>query len=536
ARAKRPAPVARPRYGSRPPRQRALALTGWGRARPLGRVTEATGIPGWALVAGVAAWVLMLALWAGGATKGSFAVFLATLLCAALATGALAASAAKGKEGLRGARAGVLVVLAAAVPVIFDPHTGDVFNLPKYTIVVIGALVLAGLWAIAAAHNRAVPHWRNGLQWVVAAIIIWTLVSALAAMDVHVGLLGNYGSYDGFYSAASFAMVMMAAAEAFDVDDVRRALAALAFAGGTVVVVYGLIQLHDSEVGGAKWDFIKWHLGSFSQQVFSTFGNPNHLAGYLAMLLPVVLVVGLRSRRWFLRGAAVLLALALATELLRSSARGAWVAAIAALVVLALMLAPELRRRPFLSSGSAVAVVAAAAIGMAFGGSRFLSHSLSTLFQSGGHTSVEQRFQIWSAAAHMAVNHPIVGIGPDNFALVYPHYQSASWVAGLGPNFLVNGAHDIFMNVLADQGFVGLVLFLALLAYIGARSVGAWRRLRSLELTETGESESDDITQRAQAHRALVAATTASITAYVVKAAFNVQQVGLSFTFWLLVG
>lgn len=498
------------------------------------RVRDKTGLPGWALLLGLAFWVVALLLWATGAVKGSFAVFLGTVLSAAVGTGYLAAAAATAKQPLRGARTVLLVVLIAVVPVVFDPHTGDVFNVPKYTVVVIGALVLAGLWAVASVHHRAVPTWRNGLQWVVAALVAWTAVSALTGTDVHVGLLGNYGSYDGLFSAACFGVVAMTAAEAFDADDVRRALRTFAFCGGVVVVVYGLIQLHDVEVSGPKWDFITWRSGaSFSQYFFSTFGNPNHLGGYLAMVLPAVLVLGLGTKHRAWRAASGLLAVAVLTELLKASARGAWLAAMAALVVLAVTLAPELKRRALLTASAVTGVVAIAAAGMALDGKRFLAEPLSALFQSGGNTSVEQRFEIWKAAVRMALDHPITGIGPDTFALIYPRYQGASWVAGLGPTYLVNGAHDILMNFLADQGFVGLVLFLVLLVFIGLRAAGTWRRLRGVE---QDESNGPELRHRAQAHRACLAVVSASITAYVVQAIFNVQQVGLSFLFWVLVG
>ncbi len=193
-------------------------------------------------------------------------------------------------------------------------------------------------------------------------------------------------------------------------------------------------------------------------------------------------------------------AVVILVELVRTSARGAWVAAIAGFVIVALMLIPEIKRRPVLAVGSAAGVVVIVVLGLAVEGKRFLSHSLSTLFQSGGTTSVQQRYDIWSAAVHIAAHHPLTGIG-DAFALVYPQYQSAAWVAGLGPNYLVNGAHDIFMNVLADQGFVGLLLFLALLVYIGLRSIGAWRRLRAVELGD----HDDAVKTQAQAHRMTLA-------------------------------
>ena len=205
----------------------------------------------------------------------------------------------KPRQPLRGARTVLLVVLIAVVPVVFDPHTGDVFNIPKYAVVVdrgVGARGLVGAWRActtgpslpgATACNGSSPPWWSG-----------PLFPLSTGVDVHVGLLGNYGSYDGLFSAACFGVVAMTAAEAFDGDGVRRALGTFAFCGGAVVVVYGLIQLHDVEVSGPKWDFITWKSGSFAQDFFSTFGNPNHLGGYLAMLLPAVLVLGLGTKHW----------------------------------------------------------------------------------------------------------------------------------------------------------------------------------------------------------------------------------------------
>ena len=83
-------------------------------------------------------------------------------LSAAIATAWVAASVAKGKEMLRATRAAVVIVLGAAMPVVFDPHTGDVFNIPRYTLVVTGAVVLTGLWVVAAVHYRSAPRWRTG--------------------------------------------------------------------------------------------------------------------------------------------------------------------------------------------------------------------------------------------------------------------------------------------------------------------------------------------------------------------------------------
>ena len=529
AAAVRPAASRAPRQGRPPRRQLRRQEPAW-----LSHVSDRIGIPGGALVLGAVAWLLVLLLWLGGAIGGSFAVFLGTLLTSAVATAWLIAGLVKGKWLLRGTRAGVVTPLAVFLPVFFDPSTEDVFNVPKYTLAVVGALILAGIWVVESVHERRLPTWRNGLQWLVATVTAWTAVSTLTGVDVHVSLLGNYGSYDGLYLMLAMAVLMMSAANAFETTDLRKLLGAFCFGGAGVVALYGLLQLHDSVFHGSRWDFLHWHNLTFGTDIFSTFGNPNHLAGYIAIVLPVVVVVGLGARRWWWRVAASAFSVVLLVELLRTAARGAWVATIVAAAVLALFLAPEILRRPAALVGTVGAVVVLAAGGMVAVGRKFLHASLSGLFQSSGMDPVQQRFQLWRAAVSIGAHHPLTGIGPDNFALVWQQHQPKAWVAALGPVYLANGTHDIFMNLLADQGFVGMLLFVALLAWVAVRSIGAWRRCR------LGERLAGDVdteaARLARGQRVLLAAIAAGITAYVVQAVFNVQQVGLTFCFWLLVG
>ena len=482
---------------------------------------------------GISSCVLALLLWAVHAVSGGFAAFLAALLCATVALGSAVVELFRVKPVLRALRGTVVLALAVYVPVAFDPRTDDVFNLPKYTLVVFGALLCAGLWIVDAVYRRGVARWRSGFQWPLFAVVIWAAVSTATAVDTHVALLGNYGSYDGLYGAIAFAVIALTAAEAFDVRDLRRLGGVFAFAGGSVVVLYGLIQLHDTSIGGAPWDFVHWHTTSFSGDIFSTFGNPNHLGGYLAMLLPIALVLGTASKRLFVRVAAGVFVVAVLVELLRTAARGAWVATMAALFVLLLAVLPELKRRPLLMAGTGAAVLVVIGAGMAAFGRRLLHERLSQLFASGGHTPVQQRFDIWNVAFHLALGRPLVGIGPDNFALVYPQHQSAAWVRALGPNYLVNGAHNILMNILADEGFVGLLLFLLLIGTLVVKTIGAMRRFRHNEINE---AVTDALRLEARRNRLITGALAAGVVAYLVQALFNVQQVGLAFGFWLLVG
>jgi O-antigen ligase/VanZ family protein len=63
------------------------------------------------------------------------------------------------------------------------------------------------------------------------------------------------------------------------------------------------------------------------------------------------------------------------------------------------------------------------------------------------------RLELWGFGVDLAQQNPLFGVGPENYA----HYLSAAYET-VGTSF---GAHNIFVDVLAEMGFPGLVLFIA---------------------------------------------------------------------------
>jgi O-antigen ligase len=77
--------------------------------------------------------------------------------------------------------------------------------------------------------------------------------------------------------------------------------------------------------------------------------------------------------------------------------------------------------------------------------------------------SVVQRMALWQAGWDMAVDHPIMGVGPANYEAVYERYYLPGWSEKL-PH-----AHNYYLNTFAELGFIGLVVFLAFCASVFAR-------------------------------------------------------------------
>ncbi|RLT37514.1 MAG: O-antigen ligase domain-containing protein [Chloroflexi bacterium] len=83
--------------------------------------------------------------------------------------------------------------------------------------------------------------------------------------------------------------------------------------------------------------------------------------------------------------------------------------------------------------------------------------------------SVIERLAHWLAAERMWESAPWLGVGPGNYAAVYPEVRLPLWEDALGH------AHNIYLNVLAESGLIGLAAYL--LMWVGI--VGwLWRRTR----------------------------------------------------------
>src|SRR6185437_11696675 len=83
---------------------------------------------------------------------------------------------------------------------------------------------------------------------------------------------------------------------------------------------------------------------------------------------------------------------------------------------------------------------------------------MGTLKHADETDSAQTRIESWTFAANVALHRPLVGGG-------FNLYESPSLWARYAPEGSVRRAvHSIYFRVLGEQGFVGLGLFLALLA------------------------------------------------------------------------
>ncbi|MFZ1754900.1 MAG: O-antigen ligase family protein [Caldilineaceae bacterium] len=237
-----------------------------------------------------------------------------------------------------------------------------------------------------------------------------------------------------------------------------------------------------------------------------SFHQPNPYAGYLGLTLPVAVSLALwgwqrlasfstpgQKRRNALVWALLYSGLTgtIGAGLLASWSRGGWLGAAAGvgLVVVA-------RSRRMLIAGL-IGLLALLLLG-AVGGLRpgalpaplaerladlpaYLGMDIEQIIVqpvTDENFSVIERLAHWLAATRMWETTPWLGVGPGNYAAVYPDVRLPAWENALGH------AHNIYLNVLAETGLFGLAAYLLMWAGIagwlwkGTRAAcsGSWER------------------------------------------------------------
>jgi O-antigen ligase len=365
------------------------------------------------------------------------------------------------------------------------------------------------------AGGRPAPPWRNVLALPVGLLLLWTAVSALASPDPSTSVFGARESLNGVLTTVVLAVLFFAAAQSFDRATAKTALSVLFLGGGGVVLAYGGLQLADRVAPSVRLDPVPWVSPFGEKVIWSTLGNPNDLAGFLAVILPLGLTLLLLERRPALRALIASMLTVLVVELLATTSRGGVFAAVAAVVVVSAWLGPETTRR---ARGLAVAGgVAAVAAGVLLVAGGHTERGVGDLVRVGQGTTASVRVELSRTAWAMAADEPVFGVGPDGFAAAFDSHRTERWVRDLAPDVVATDAHNLLFTAMATQGFPGL---LALSVLLGAALVLIARARRRL----AGEAH------------ALLGATSGALLAYVVQGLFNRQDVVLDFCFWVLLG
>lgn len=205
---------------------------------------------------------------------------------------------------------------------------------------------------------------------------------------------------------------------------------------------------------------------TISREIRSALGDPNDLS--LVLLFPMAFGVAMcmtRGMRPFMRVLGALSVVTIAAAIIATQSRGGLLGMLAVWGVVANR---YVKNKALLITGAVIgATVLAAVAGIS-------SRQSGGAHEDGLDESAEGRIDAWGAATRMALAHPFVGVGIDNFIQNYFFYVSV-WKG------TVHAVHSTWFVVLAESGFVGIGLFLTILTMMVRCAVRALRLLDEMD-------------------------------------------------------
>jgi putative inorganic carbon (HCO3(-)) transporter len=350
-----------------------------------------------------------------------------------------------------------LPLVALALP-FYQPGVallGRVFSMVEILI-----LLTALGWVVDWIASRDPKVLRpTGIDWGVIGLVVVGLLSLAWAEHRHVAAR-EFRTV--ILEAAIFYGLMRAMAR--DRRDVWRIADAWVL-GGTAIAVVGVCQ----------WAFGQnlitaegvWRVRGF-------YGSPNNLALYLGRVFPLALAVAAFAAapstegvRWSGAGrrcAYAVAALIMVTALFLTYSRGAWLLGVPASL---LFLAAMRGRRTF-------AVTAGVLVILALVGALVVGTGRLTALMDTTEGTTFFRLQLWQSSWAMIVDHPVLGVGLDNFLY---HYRTYYVLPTAWEEFNLSHPHNLVLDYWLRLGLMGLGLLLWLVATFFRKAWQCYRRL-----------------------------------------------------------
>jgi len=329
--------------------------------------------------------------------------------------------------------------------------------------------------------RRLQPVFRMwNTRWIVG-LGVW------AALSVP-GALWAGGALDAFIEFAKMVvMCVVLIGAARSVRDVER----LAFVYLVSVGIYAAVVLTRFDVGQGDW-----RLGSLY------YYDANEFATLAVISLPLGVYFMARPRPWWRRLASVPAVAALAVGIIWAGSRGGFLALLAVGAFLLLRYTAIHVRWRILTTALLAFVFAATA-------SDTYWEKMKTIVQPKDDYNVtgeEGRLKVWKRGMGYMLEHPLLGVGVGNFATAEGKLSSIAASAAVGRGVKWSVAHNSFVQIGAELGVPGLIVFVSML-------VGGFRSLRvvqkrSRQLRPPGEPS--------PATASLAQALSASLIGYVV--------------------
>jgi putative inorganic carbon (HCO3(-)) transporter len=243
--------------------------------------------------------------------------------------------------------------------------------------------------------------------------------------------------------------------------------------GKRLAVVCGAMVLASivASIGVINWfragvDMVE----GFRSRWVGVYADPNHMAMNMGLVVPLaVAFLARKESKLLMRVACALAAVLAVVAIVLSHSRGGFIGLSGAMLVWAVR---EKRRMQSLVVGSLLA------LGLVMFAPKSFWERNETVATFHEDASAMGRVYAWQVASRISLDNPLLGIGAGSFKYAWPLYAPPEAKRAYV-------AHNIFLDVIGETGFVGLLFFLV---FAGGATGGAFTGSKDSEMGWLGRA------------------------------------------------
>lgn len=327
-------------------------------------------------------------------------------------------------------------------PFIFWPEAKVPFEVPK-AIFVHRWIEISSILGILAYTVK--PKGKIGdvkIITLVAAFLVAAIVSSYFGVNFTKSYIGNYYRADGLITLIHLVVLFLTAYALIGKEYLRKTLFVI-FISGVLLSAISIIYYISTNVFGQNFYIFPTWQGATG----ITFGNPNFLAGYLVVTLPICYYFSLNPSQSKFKS--ILFIIQCAAILLTK----AWAGLLGMLIFLFIQFV--------LVKKSKIAAIAGIII---------LIGILPTVFGIFSATDsqnnilvAESRQRIFTKGLIAFSQKPIFGWGWGNFDYAF---ESVDWPIKINNDVYVDKAHSVFLEILVTTGITGALIYLLIITMV----------------------------------------------------------------------
>lgn len=352
-------------------------------------------------------------------------------------------------------------------PLIFNFSNSELFELPKMYFVYSLTIIIVTLHLINWVKKNT-PLFRHSILDIpLLLFLISQTISTFISIDINTSIFGYYSRLNGgLLSIISFIFLYWILVIYINKDFKREIINTLLFSG-LLVSLFAIAQHFGIDKN--IW------LQDVQSRVFSTLGQPNWLAAYLVILLPLSLSKFLKSKIKKHRFYFFLITITFYLSLLFTKSKSGLIASIFSLIIFFFFYLIRDKSQfknklkkilPILF----IIIFSSLLIKNPIKDKLFpktLPLEMVTTNQTLNITPSENiRKIVWQGSLDLWRQYPLFGTGTETFAYSYYWTRPASHNLTSEWDFLYNKAHNEYLNFLATTGTIGLITYLTLVTFI----------------------------------------------------------------------